>query len=267
MKIIEVFTDYWNGLVKVLPNIAIGLVFLILGWLLSRLVANSIRRILERFGLEMLAERTGLRKMLNGFGFTMGISKVTSIIVYYMLVMFVLLIAAEQMNITALITAIHALMAYAPKLLTAMLIFLAGALIADRVKDAISTITSSLGISGGKVIAQGLHVIILLIVVVTALNVAGIDTTLLTSNILVIMAAILLAFGIAYGFASKDILRNILSSYYSKGRLKQGMRIRIADDEGVIKRIDSISLVLDCGDKDVLIPTNKLITERVELLR
>ncbi len=116
-------------------------------------------------------------------------------------------------------------------------------------------------------IAQIVYALILMIVVITALNVAGIDTSLITSNILVIMASMLLAFGIAYGFASKDILQNILSSYYGRDRMKPGMRIKLGEDEGVIEKIDSISIYLNCGDKTVVIPCNKIITERIEILK
>lgn len=267
MRIIEAFKNYWNDLVAIIPDILIGLVFLVIGLLGAKIISKMMRRMLERLHLDSFSERVGLKKMLQGFGIGIGLPKLISMIIHYMLVLFVFLLAAEQMNIGALTSALQAFLSYLPILLTALIIFLIGALIADRIKDAITTITTTLGITGGRVIAQGVHVIVLLIVIVTALNVAGIDTTLITNNILVVMGSMLLAFGVAYGFASKDILKNILSSYYSKGRLEPGMRVRIAEDEGVVVRIDSISLVLDCGDKEVLIPTSKLITERVELLK
>ena len=101
---------------------------------------------------------------------------------------------------------------------------------------------------------------------ITALNVAGVDTTLITSNILVVMAGILLAFGIAYGHAARDVLSNILGSYYGKDRFKPGMRVRVGNDEGVIEKIDSISITIRTHDRLVLLPTRQLITERIEII-
>jgi small-conductance mechanosensitive channel len=76
----------------------------------------------------------------------------------------------------------------------------------------------------------------------------------------------LIAFSVAYGFASRDILSNMLSSYYGRDRFHVGQRVRIGDDEGVIERIDSMSLTLRTHDRIVMIPTRTLITERIEVL-
>ena len=106
----------------------------------------------------------------------------------------------------------------------------------------------------------------MLFMTITALNVAGVDTTLITSNILLVIGGVLLAFAIAYGFAAREILTNILSSYYGKDRFKTGMRIRVGNDEGIIERIDSISITLRVADKLVLLPTKQLVSERIEIL-
>ena len=82
----------------------------------------------------------------------------------------------------------------------------------------------------------------------------------------VLLAIPLIAFAIAYGFAARDILTNILSSYYGKDRFKAGMRVRVGQDEGVIERIDSIAITLRTADRLVLLPTRQLITERIEVL-
>ena len=101
---------------------------------------------------------------------------------------------------------------------------------------------------------------------ITALNVAGVDTTLITSNILIVFGGVLIAFAIAYGFAARDILTNILSSYYGKDRFQPGMRVRIGNDEGVVEKVDSINITLRTADRLVLIPTRALITERIEVV-
>ena len=114
--------------------------------------------------------------------------------------------------------------------------------------------------------SKALAGLIVVFTVITALNVAGIDTSLITANIQIIIAGLLLAFAISYGAASRTILTNILSSYYGKERFKPGMRIRIGEDEGLIERIDSISFTLRKEDREVMLPTSLLISERIEVL-
>ena len=141
-----------------------------------------------------------------------------------------------------------------------------GLVFAEKVKQGMSTLMSSVGIGGGKVVAQVLFGLVALFMTITALNVAGIDTTLITSNILIVIGGVLIAFGIAYGLAARGILTNILSSYYGRDRIKPGQRIRIGQDEGVVERIDSIAITLDTGDRKVMLPCSVLTTERIEVL-
>jgi small-conductance mechanosensitive channel len=42
--------------------------------------------------------------------------------------------------------------------------------------------------------------------------------------------------------------------------------MRIGKDEGVIEKIDSVSISLRTTDRLVMIPTRQLVTERIEVL-
>ena len=80
------------------------------------------------------------------------------------------------------------------------------------------------------------------------------------------MGAILLAFGISYGFASRDILTNILSSFYSKERYTEGMIIKINDIQGTVIKVDTLTITIQAENKKVVIPVKKLISETIEII-
>lgn len=263
-RIIDSFDAYLGGIIAALPALASGIIVLAVGWLLAKL----LKALLIRWGgkvLDPVAQRSGMDAVLVKIG-GLTLAKLVAWLVYALVLLVFVTAAASTMGMDGLNNAIHGFLAYLPTLLTACAIFLVGFLFAEKSKAMITTLTESLGLSGGKAIARVAFGIVLLFMTITALNVAGIDTTLITSNILIVMGGILVAFAIAYGFAARDILTNILSSYYGKDRFKPGMRIRIGADEGVIERIDSISITLRTSDRMVLIPTNRLVNERIEIL-
>ncbi|MBK7083850.1 MAG: mechanosensitive ion channel [Flavobacteriales bacterium] len=217
-----------------------------------------------RSGLDGLVDKSGFSKVLG----KVGVSKVSSLLaglVYVFVLLVFIVAAADAMHLTGVTNAISALFAL-PTFFTALAIFLAGLWGAELVKEAIGTMMDSVGLSGGRVLGSVVFGLIVLFTSITALNMAGVDTTLVTSNIVVVLGGILIAFCIAYGFAARDILTNILSSYYGKDRFKVGMRVRIGSDEGVIEKIDSISIAIRTADRLVLLPTKQLITERIEVL-
>jgi len=134
------------------------------------------------------------------------------------------------------------------------------------IKKMILSATASIGLTGGKVIANIVYYIILIFISITALNQTGIDTSIITSNLTLIFGSMLLAFAISYGFASRDILTNVLSSFYGKDRFKVGMRIKIKDVEGVIVKIDSLAITLKTEKNTKIIPVKNLVTEEIEIM-
>lgn len=263
-RIIDSFDAYLGNIIAALPNLLSGLLVLLVGWLLAKLLKSVILRTGKR-ALDPVAERSGLDAVLSKLG-GLSLTKLLAWLAYALVLLVFLTAAADTMGMDGLTRAIHSFLAYLPTLLTAMAIFLVGFMLAEKVKSMVSTLTESIGLSGGKSIAKVLFGIVMLFMTITALNVAGVDTTLITSNILIVIGAVLIAFAIAYGFAAREILTNILSSYYGKDRFKPGMRIRMGNDEGVIERIDSISITLRTADKLVLLPTKHLVSERIEVL-
>jgi len=259
------FEQYIVAIINGLPGVISGLIILLVGWLVAKVLRGVVKGIAQRSGLDGAVERSGFSKVLG----KVGIAKISAFLgglVYAFALLIFIVAAAEAMHLTGVTNAINALFAYMPTFLTAVAIFLVGLWGADLVRNAVATMMESVGLTGGKVLASVLFGIIVLFTSITALNMAGVDTTLITSNIVVVVGGILIAFCIAYGFAARDILTNILSSYYGKDRFKPGMRVKVGADEGVIEKIDSISIAIRTKDRLVLLPTKQLITERIEVL-
>ena len=264
-RVIHAFDAHLGVLLDALPGLLSGLLVLLVGWLIARVLRWTTGRLLKRLGLDAAAEKSGLDRQLQRFG-GLKLSKLIGLVVYWAVLLVFLLAAADVMGLETVTRGIEGFLAYLPTLLSALAIFVIGLVIAEKVKQGMSTLMSSVGIGGGKVVAQVLFGLVALFMTITALNVAGIDTTLITSNILIVIGGVLIAFGIAYGLAARGILTNILSSYYGRDRIKPGQRIRIGQDEGVVERIDSIAITLDTGDRKVMLPCSVLTTERIEVL-
>lgn len=254
-----------NTLIDRSPTLLLAAAVLLLGWGVARFLRWVVQRLAVVGRMELMADKLGLSRMLTRAG-AQGLGAVLGIIVFWAVMLGTVMLSAEVLGMTPVIEGIERVFAYLPTLFAALAVFVFGFWLADKARFVMGSMGEAMGIGGGKVIGRIFFVVILLYLTITALNVAGVDTTLITSNILIVVGSLFVAFSIAYGFAAKEILANILSSYYGKDRFKPGMRIRIGTDEGVITRIDSIRIAMHCGDREVLIPTTVLVTERIEVL-
>jgi hypothetical protein len=91
----------------------------------------------------------------------------------------------------------------------------------------------------------------------------GINTSLLESSFNLLVGGIILAFAIGYGFASKEILLNIISSFYSKDRYKEGQTIEIDGIKGEIIAMDNTTITLKTGDSKTIFPLQVMQSKTV----
>jgi small-conductance mechanosensitive channel len=173
--------------------------------------------------------------------------------------------ASETLGWSVVSKSISDLLTYLPQLFSAIVVFVIGFYIAGFIQRALISVLETLSVASARIISNFAFYLILVIVSLTALNQAGVETGLLTSNVTIIVGGMILAFAISFGIGSRDILKNILSSFYSKTNFQIGQEIKVGDIEGVIVKIDITSCVLKTSSGTIILPVSKLLTEIVEV--
>jgi hypothetical protein len=263
--ITDLLKSIMDGISSAIPIFLGALFILIVGWLLARVLSILLKKILEKTKIDEWAKRINLGEV-TGEAMTIKPSKVLSKILFWVIILIFFVATAERLGLQIVVNQLTMLINYIPQLLVSVFIFSIGVYIATFIRDAISTATSSLGMSSGKLISKVVFYFLLIIISITALDQAGIDTTIISSNITLIIGAILLAGSIAYGFAAKGIMSNILATFYAKKNFKAGQKIRINDVEGIITEIDSVSIKIYTGENYVVLPSKLLVDEKVIIL-
>jgi hypothetical protein len=154
---------------------------------------------------------------------------------------------------------------FIPKVIVASVMTLLGLFLSDLARNFIVSLCKSFNIASGKLIGMGVFFFLLFITVILALGQAGINTTLLESSFNIIIGGMVFAFSIGYGLASKDILLNIMSSFYSKNKFSEGQVIEISGVKGKILKIDNTSLILDTNGSQTIFPLKVLQSEKVTI--
>lgn len=246
------------------PTVLLAIVVLLAGWGVARLSRWVVRRLSVIGRVESFSDRVGLAPLLVQLKVG-SIGDLIGLLVFWAVMLGAVMLAADVLGMTPVINGIEKLFGYLPNLLAAVGVFTFGYWLGDKLRFVLTAMGEAMGFAGAKAIGRILFVIILLFMSITALNVAGIDTSLITSNILIIVGSLFISFSIAYGFAAREILSNILSGYYNKDRLHAGQHVRIGPDEGVVERISGISVTIRNGDRLIHIPSSRLVSERIEI--
>ncbi len=253
-------------LTGILPNLIGAIAVFLIGWLLSKMIAKVIRKLLGRVGIDKLAERLNEIEIVYKSNIRIVPSILLSRIVYYMLMLVVVMAATDVLKMEAVSKLVNDIINYIPSLLTAMMVLAIGILAADAIKNAVHTACKSLAIPAAGVISSVVFYFIFINVLMMALSQAKLQTGFIESNISIVLAGVVGAFAIGYGYASRNIVASLLSAFYNKDRVKTGDIIRIEGVEGQIIAVDSTSFIVRTDDgRQVVIPLHKLSSELYEI--
>ena len=247
------------------PQLIFALIILILGWIIAKIVARIIKKILVTLKIDGLADRLNDIDLVRQTNLKILPSNVISKIAYYLLMLVTCIVATEKLGVEAVTNLLTDFIGYLPRLLTALLFFIIGLLIADAIRGVVLTACQSLGIPSAKIIASVVFYFIFLSVTMSALDQAGIQTAFIKSNLMIIIVGAVGAFAFGYGLASKGMMANFLASFYTKNRFIVGDTITIDGVKGQIVEMDNNAVVLKTDASKVVYPLSKLADREIQI--
>ncbi len=156
----------WDNVVDVLPQIALFLVILIVGWIIASAVARLIDTLLEKVGFDRWVERGGIKRALARSEY--DASDLLSKIVFYALILVVLQLAFGVFGPNPVSALIEGLIAYLPNVFVAIVIIVIAAYVAAAVRDIARASLGSL--EYGSLLANIAYWAILLVGIFAALD-------------------------------------------------------------------------------------------------
>lgn len=264
MDFSAILNDFdWNGLFATAGKIGGALLILLIGWLLARIVSRTVARLLKKAGVEKLADKINETKAIQDLKIKIDPIRIIKTFLYWILMLFTVMTAADSAGLDQVTTLITDLINFLPSVIKAFAIMIGGLILADAVRNVVGTACRSLGIPSWKVIGSLVFGLIGIMVAITALEQINVPTEIITSNITIILGGIMLAFGIAYGFAARDVLSSILAGFYSRNNFKVGQIIEVNGHQGMITKIDTVSLTMEADGRSIVMPLHRLVQEDV----
>jgi len=246
-------------------NIIKALLVLLFGWLFIKLLLTLLKRSLKFIKVDKLGDKLNDIEIIEGKKLNINISKVIINFVKWALLFMLIIIVSEIMGLTIISEEIGNLIHYLPQLLSAAAIFVIGLFIANFVKKSIQAFFKSFELSGSKIISQLVFFILLAIISVTALNQAGINTDIITSNLNLIFGAFLAGSALAVGLGAKEVVADLFRTFYTRRSYEIGQHIKFKDIEGEIITIDDISMTLKTTNGKLIVPIKDIVENQVEV--
>ncbi len=257
-------TDMFTNLMNTVPNVVSAIVIFIVGYIVCKIVSKVIKKALEKIGIDKIGEKLNEIDVVQKANMEIKISTVLSKIIYYFLMLFFAVAATSVLGIPEISNLVADIFNFVPRLVVALIVLMLGILIADALRKMVHTGLKSLGVASAGLISSVVFYFLFINIVISALSQAQINTEFLSQNISIVIGGVIAAFAIGYGLASKDVMANMIASFYSGKQFQIGDKITIDDVTGVISSIDKSSLMVKTETGKVMFPLNKAVNQKVE---
>ncbi|TFG66249.1 MAG: mechanosensitive ion channel [Nitrospirales bacterium] len=250
----ESFEASFKLFMTFLPKSIGALLLLGLGILLGKIVEAGTSRVLTMIGVDRLLSGTGLLSLLHKTGSKKTISQIVGLLGFWLVFLLFLISATEVLSLALLSETLTALVQYLPKMGMAILILVLGLLATNFVRDIISLACESSGIRQGMIIAQTVYIAATLLVLVTAINELGIDTSLLNQIIVLVVGGLIAGAALSFGFGSRSAVKNLIAAHYIQPIVRMGEKIQVGSYYGIVTAVTPMVVVLDTERGRVVIP-------------
>lgn len=204
MVVLETLESLGASTVNFLPNIAIAVILLLIGWLIGWVVIRVARRILQWVKIDSYISHEGKSHF--------SLTKILPIVFAWFIYLAFIQAAVEALGIPALVNVVGLILGFLPGLIGAILVIVAGYAIGEYVRRHVEASK----VHYSEIIGKGLFFLILYIAVATALPLVAIDATLINNILIVIIGSAGAGMAIAIGLGLKDEVAAMAKRYSNR---------------------------------------------------
>ena len=255
----------WIEITKIFPNVLGALVILIVGWFVTKLVVRIVKKTLKIAKANRLDDKLNEIELVEGKNLNFDTVKIVSKFIKWLMYIMLLIMISDVLNLTMISQQISNLLSYLPQLFSALVIFTIGLILANVIKKGLQSFFDSIDLSGAKIIGQVVFFLIVIFTSITALNQAGVNTEIITSNITMILASFLLAFALAFGVGAQKVVGDLLKTFYTRKIYEVGQIIEFNNTRGEIETINGISVTLKTKEGKIVVPIKDIVESQVRV--
>lgn len=162
--VIDALTRIFTDIINFIPNLINGLIILVIGYFISRIVGWILSTILRRLHFDPLVERTGITGSLRGLGIKTPLSQLLGQTIFTLLLLSFLITSTRLMGLEAVAILLQQLLTFLPNIIAAVVIFLVGGIVAQFAGGIVTATAITSGMSNATRIGRAVQYLISLFV-------------------------------------------------------------------------------------------------------
>lgn len=201
-----------------LPAVLAALLLLLVGMVVGKLARAAVEKFLKLVRVDEYTEKVRVNELLARLGFGQSPAFVVGFLVYWLIILVFLVSAANAVQLTVVSELLQQFVLFVPKLIGAVLVVAGGLLLGHFFGEIVLNAATANKLDGAVALSKTVRLVVVAFAGVMALEQIGIDTTIITSSIQIILATVGLGLAIAFGLGGKDVAAEIIRNFVAKAK-------------------------------------------------
>jgi len=206
-----------NTFLSAIPQVLGALIIIIIGWLIASAVSKLVSGLLRKGGADRLMATHG-SSVYGQRSTQFKPSTIVGEIVKWIIRFVFLVAAANVLGLTQISQLLNQVLLWIPNLLVAAVILLVAPVIARFVRGAIEVGAGQMGFSNASLLGRIAEIAIVAFAVIVAINQIGIAANLVNTLFVGVVAAMALAFGLAFGLGGREVAAQLTQEWYQSSK-------------------------------------------------
>jgi small-conductance mechanosensitive channel len=201
---------------SVLPALLAASLILLVGYFVAKQVERWVDRTLKRLDFNKVAEAGGLREAVDRTGGGLDPVHTVGKLLFWLLMLVVILLASAALGLESINRMFAIMLGFIPTLIAAIVIVILGIVVGEFVRGLI--LASAGTVEGVPILANVAKGSVVVIAVFMALQQLGVSEELITAAFTVVLGAVALAVGLAFGLGNTTLAGEVTRRWYQAYR-------------------------------------------------
>jgi hypothetical protein len=213
MNPVVTVTGFWDAFITkiavFLPNLFFAIAIILLGWVICNVIKRIVVRVLKLCQFDILAERAGIKQILDRGGIRQSASDIVGLLVFWFLFLIAIVTTLETLNLSGATDTLHTIYLYIPKIVAALVTLILGLYFANFLESVTRTSCANAGLEQASSIGRAAYIAAAIFVVAGIFEILDIASEI----VILVFGAACLALALAFGLGGRDVAGRFLERW------------------------------------------------------
>src|SRR5687767_8734773 len=220
MNPVVTVTGFWDAFITkiavFLPNLFFAIAIILLGCVICNVIKRIVVRVLKLCQFDILAERAGIKQILDRGGIRQSASDIVGLLVFWFLFLIAIVTTLETLNLSGATDTLHTIYLYIPKIVAALVVLILGLYLASLLETVTRTSLANAGLQQAGAIGRAAYVGTVVFVVAGIFEILDIASEIVIWAFILVFGAVCLALALAFGLGGREVAGRHLEKWLER---------------------------------------------------